>query len=226
MRERAQIQVYKRFLSIEYEVMKKVGIIGWRGMVGSCLMQRFEEEQDLESFKAYLFSRSLKGETSFLWPKANPQIKDSDSLDELREMDILLSCQGSDYTIQTLPKLRSSGWEGFWLDASSALRMNEDNIIVLDPLNARSIEEGIDKGVKNFSGGNCTVSLMLLALGGLVAKGHIEWISGHSYQAASGAGARAMLELMQQSSRLNSVFQDQGATDVLAWEKLAQGRSP
>lgn len=219
MREKAQIQVYKRFLSVEYVGMKKVGIIGWRGMVGSCLMERFETEGDLDLFECHLFSQSLKGETITRYPSASPKVKDSDSLDDLMQMDVLLSCQGAAYTKETLPRLRANNWPGFWLDASSALRMDEDSIIVLDPLNAQSIEKGIESGIKNYAGGNCTVSLMLLAIGGLFQEDLVEWVSGHSYQAASGAGARAMLELMQQSSRLSQNFNDNSALGVLDWEK-------
>lgn len=182
--------------------MKKVGIIGFRGMVGSVLMQRFKECGDFSHFTPVLFSTSEHGKNGQFG-----QIFDAKNLDELSALDILISCQGGDYTKEIHPKLRSRGWKGYWIDASSALRQKDNAIIILDPVNLGAIKKGIGSGVLDYVGGNCTVSLMLLALGGLFEKDLIEWISVTTYQAASGAGAANLKELINQMSYLGKTFE-------------------
>ena len=182
--------------------MKKVGLIGWRGMVGSVLMGRMRDERDFDHIEPVFFTTSnVGGSAPNLGPdigKDVPALKDANSVDELKAMDIIITCQGGDYTKEVYPKLMASGWKGYWIDAASTLRMNDDSIIILDPVNKNVIQDGIAKGIKTYVGGNCTVSLMLMAIGGLFDKGLIEWISPMTYQAASGAGARNMRELIQQ----------------------------
>lgn len=178
--------------------MKKIGIVGWRGMVGSVLMDRMETEKDLELFDAYFFSTSQKGEKAPNYKSSSEVLLDALSIDELSKMDIVLTCQGGDYTNEVYPKLRESGWDGYWIDAASALRMKENSTLILDPVNLSVIKDAIKEGKKDFIGPNCTVSLMLMAIGGLINSGHVEWITSMTYQAASGAGARNMLELLEQ----------------------------
>ena len=178
--------------------MMKVGIIGWRGMVGSVLMGRMKEEKDFDHIEPMFFTTSNIGGKGPDVGKGASTLKDAKSIDDLKKMDIVLTCQGGDYTNEVYPKLRAAGWKGFWIDAASALRMTSDSIIILDPVNMNVIKDGIAKGVKNYIGGNCTVSLMLMALGGLYEKGLVEWMSAMTYQAASGAGANNMRELIKQ----------------------------
>jgi aspartate-semialdehyde dehydrogenase len=176
----------------------KVGLIGWRGMVGSVLMQRMQAERDFDLIDAVFFSTSQAGAKGpALGGKPQP-VKDARSIDELARMDTLISCQGGDYTNEIYPKLRAAGWNGYWIDAASALRMQDDAVIILDPVNMDVIERALGNGVKNYIGGNCTVSLMLMALGGLFKAGLVEWMTAMTYQAASGAGAAQMRELVQQ----------------------------
>jgi aspartate-semialdehyde dehydrogenase len=178
--------------------MKRVGLIGWRGMVGSVLMQRMREEKDFDHFEPIFFTTSQAGKPGPDIGKDVPALKDANNIDELKAMDIIVTSQGGDYTKEVYPQLRNAGWNGYWIDAASALRMVDDSIIVLDPVNKDVIEKGVANGVKTFVGGNCTVSLMLMAIGGLFDKGLIEWITPMTYQAASGAGARNMRELIKQ----------------------------
>jgi aspartate-semialdehyde dehydrogenase len=178
--------------------MKRVGLIGWRGMVGSVLMGRMRDERDFDQIEPVFFTTSNPGGKGPDIGKDVPPLKDANSVDELRAMDIIITCQGGDYTKEVYPKLMASGWKGYWIDAASTLRMKDDAIIILDPVNKNVIEDGIAKGIRTYVGGNCTVSLMLMAIGGLFEKGLIEWISPMTYQAASGAGARNMRELIQQ----------------------------
>jgi aspartate-semialdehyde dehydrogenase len=178
--------------------MMKVGIIGWRGMVGSVLMGRMKEEKDFDHIEPMFFTTSNIGGKGPDVGKGASTLKDAKSIDDLKKMDIVLTCQGGDYTNEVYPKLRAAGWKGFWIDAASALRMTSGSIIILDPVNMNVIKDGISKGVKNYIGGNCTVSLMLMALGGLYEKGLVEWMSAMTYQAASGAGANNMRELIKQ----------------------------
>jgi aspartate-semialdehyde dehydrogenase len=184
--------------------MKKVGLIGWRGMVGSVLMGRMKEERDFDHIEPVFFTTSNPGGRGPDIGKEVPPLKDANSVDELKAMDVIITCQGGDYTKEVYPRLMASGWKGYWIDAASTLRMKDDAIIILDPVNKNVIQDGIATGVKTFVGGNCTVSLMLMAVGGLFDKGLIEWISPMTYQAASGAGARNMRELIQQMGAVNA----------------------
>jgi aspartate-semialdehyde dehydrogenase len=178
--------------------MKKVGLIGWRGMVGSVLLQRMNEESDFQDIDIYFFSTSQKGLTAPSFSKKNTKLLDAYDIDTLKELDILISCQGSDYTIKIHTKLRSAGWDGFWIDAASHLRLDKESMIVLDPINKKSILNNINNGIKNYIGGNCTVSLMLIAIHGLLDRKLVDWVNVMSYQAISGAGAAAMQELLDQ----------------------------
>lgn len=178
--------------------MMKVGFIGWRGMVGSVLMGRMREEKDFDLVEPLFFTTSNIGGKSPDIGKDAPPLKDAKNIDELKAMDTIVSCQGGEYTSDIYPKLRAAGWKGFWIDAASSLRMEKDSIIILDPVNRRVIDDGLTSGIKNYIGGNCTVSLMLMALGGLYEQGLVEWMSAMTYQAASGAGAKNMRELIMQ----------------------------
>ena len=184
--------------------MKRVGMIGWRGMVGSVLMQRMQEERDFDVIDPIFFTTSQAGKPGPNIGKDVPALKDANNLEELKAMDIIITCQGGDYTKEIYPKLREAGWKGYWIDAASTLRMKDDSIIVLDPVNLNVITEGISKGNKTYVGGNCTVSLMLMAIGGLFRQDLIEWISPMTYQAASGAGAQNMRELIQQMGAIHA----------------------
>jgi aspartate-semialdehyde dehydrogenase len=183
--------------------MLKVGLIGWRGMVGSVLMQRMRDENDFAVIDPVFFTTSNPGGKGPDIGKDVPPLKDAKDIAELKAMDAIISCQGGDYTKEVYEPLRAVGWKGYWIDAASALRMKDDAIIILDPVNRNVIQDGLAKGVKTYVGGNCTVSLMLMAIGGLFDKGLIEWISPMTYQAASGAGARNMRELIQQMGAVN-----------------------
>ena len=178
--------------------MMHVGFVGWRGMVGSVLMQRMQEENDFKEFNSTFFSTSQTGSPAPAFAGSPTVLKDAHNVPDLLAMDIILSCQGGDYTSDIYPKLRTAGWQGHWIDAASSLRMEEDAVIVLDPVNGDLIHDAFKKGNKNWIGGNCTVSLMLLALDGLFKKDLIEWVSSMTYQAASGAGAQNMRELISQ----------------------------
>ncbi len=178
--------------------MKKVGLVGWRGMVGSVLMGRMREEKDFDLIDPVFFTTSNPGGQGPDIGKEVPPLKDAMSIDELKAMDVIITCQGGDYTKEVYPQLMASGWKGYWIDAASTLRMVDDSIIVLDPVNKNVIQDGLANGIRTYVGGNCTVSLMLMAIGGLFEKGLVEWISPMTYQAASGAGARNMRELIKQ----------------------------
>jgi len=182
--------------------MKTVGLIGWRGMVGSVLMQRMRAEDDFAHIDPVFFTTSQVGEAGPDVGKAIPALKDAKDIDALKAMDIIISCQGGDYTKEVYPALRAAGWDGYWIDAASTLRMKDDSIIVLDPVNMNVIKDGLVNGIKTYVGGNCTVSLMMMALGGLFQRDLIEWITPMTYQAASGAGARNMRELLSQMGSL------------------------
>jgi aspartate-semialdehyde dehydrogenase len=188
--------------------MLKVGFIGWRGMVGSVLLERMIAEKDYAAIEARFFTTSNIGGKAPNIGKEVGALLDAYSITELSQLDCIVTTQGSDYTHQVLPELRKSGWSGYWLDASSALRMTEDAIIVLDPINRHNIDAGLKNGIKNYVGGNCTVSLMLLALDGLFKAGVIEWISSMTYQAASGAGANNIRELLVQSGAVYNSVKD------------------
>jgi len=178
--------------------MMRVGLIGWRGMVGSVLMQRMRDERDFDRIDPVFFSTSQAGGRAPAIGKDTPPLQDARDVDALAAMDAIISCQGGDYTSEIFPKLRAAGWRGYWIDAASTLRMAADSVIVLDPVNRDVIQDALAKGVKNYIGGNCTVSLMLMALGGLFKHQWVEWISPMTYQAASGAGAQNMRELLAQ----------------------------
>ncbi len=182
--------------------MATVGLIGWRGMVGSVLIERMRAERDFDLIKPVFFSTSQMGSRAPRIGKEAPPVKDARNLDELAAADILISCQGGDYTSEIHPKLRAAGWDGYWIDAASALRMERDAIIILDPVNRAVIDEALARGIRNYIGGNCTVSLMLMAIAGLVQAGLVEWLTAMTYQAASGAGAQHMRELVQQMGNL------------------------
>lgn len=183
--------------------MYKVGFVGWRGMVGSVLMNRMIEENDFQDFEPHFFTTSQTGEPGPDVGHGSTPLKNAADIELLAEMDAIVSCQGSGYTNRVFSELRSS-WQGYWIDAASALRMEDDALIVLDPVNRAVIDQGLNSGVKNYIGGNCTVSLMMMALGGLFERDLIEWITSMTYQAASGAGAKNMRELISQMGALAS----------------------
>ena len=189
--------------------MQKTGIVGWRGMVGSVLVGRMLEERDFDLIDPVFFSTSQAGGKGPDIGRATAPVADARSIDALKAMDIIISCQGGDYTNDIHPRLRAAGWSGYWIDAASALRMNDNAVIILDPVNRGVIDAAIQRGLKDYIGGNCTVSLMLIALHGLFKADLVEWMTAMTYQAASGAGAENMRELLAQmgdrkSTRLNS----------------------
>jgi len=198
--------------------MLKVGFIGWRGMVGSVLMDRMMEEDDFHGFEPLFASTSQIGQSGPEVGLDIPPLQDAFDIKTLSGMDIIVTCQGGDYTKKVYPALRSAGWNGYWVDAASSLRMENDSIIVLDPVNRHVIDKGLANGIKNYIGGNCTVSLMLMAVGGLFAKGYIEWITSMTYQASSGAGANNMRELVKQMgviSQAGEEFMSDPASSIL-----------
>lgn len=196
--------------------MKRVGLIGWRGMVGSVLMQRMLEERDFDLIEPVFFTTSNVGGQGPDIGKETAALKDAYSIDELKGLDVILTCQGGDYTNEVFPKLREAGWQGYWIDAASSLRMQDDAVIVLDPVNRRVIDQQLDAGTKNYIGGNCTVSLALMGLGGLFEAGLVEWMSAMTYQAASGAGAQNMRELIKQMGAINAAVADDLANPASA----------
>jgi aspartate-semialdehyde dehydrogenase len=186
----------------------KVGFVGWRGMVGSVLMERMQAENDFKDIEPVFFTTSNVGGAAPTVADNLPALKDAYSVEELKKLDAIVTCQGGDYTNEIFPKLRGDGWDGYWIDAASSLRMSDDAIIVLDPVNLDVIKNGLAKGVKNYIGGNCTVSLMLMGLGGLFKEGLVEWVTSMTYQAASGAGAQNMRELISQMGALHASVAD------------------
>ncbi|MGH1469996.1 MAG: aspartate-semialdehyde dehydrogenase [Cellvibrionaceae bacterium] len=187
----------------------RVGFVGWRGMVGSVLMQRMVAESDFKGIEPIFFTTSNIGGEGPAIGMDTPPLKDAKSISELLVMDVIISCQGGDYTQAVYPQLRKEGWDGYWIDAASTLRMSDQSIITLDPVNLDVIQNGIKDGVKEFIGGNCTVSLMLMGLGGLFREGLVEWASAMTYQAASGAGAAAMRELISQMGSIHDSVETQ-----------------
>ncbi|RRJ84927.1 aspartate-semialdehyde dehydrogenase [Aestuariirhabdus litorea] len=183
--------------------MLKVGFVGWRGMVGSVLMERMAQEGDFTGIEPVFFTTSQVGQQGPDIGQPIPALKDASDINELAEMDVVLTCQGGDYTKSVYGPLRDSGWKGYWIDAASSLRMDAQSVIVLDPVNRALIDRALDAGGKTFVGGNCTVSLMLMALGGLFEADAVEWLTSQTYQAASGAGAQNMRELLNQMGALN-----------------------
>jgi len=185
----------------------KVGIVGWRGMVGSVLLQRMAEEGDFGiGIEPVFFSTSQAGQPA---PMNAGTLKKAEDIEELKKLDIIITCQGGDYTKAVHPELRKQGWNGYWIDAASTLRMEENAVIILDPVNRNVIDKALANGQKDFIGGNCTVSLMLMALGGLFRAGLVEWLSSMTYQAASGAGAPNMRELLSQMGVLNGAVAEE-----------------
>jgi aspartate-semialdehyde dehydrogenase len=206
--------------------MKRVGLVGWRGMVGSVLMQRMREEGDFAHIEPVFFTTSNVGGKAPDFAAGAPALKDAKNIDELKSLDIIISCQGGDYTTEVFPKLREAGWKGHWIDAASTLRMKDDAVIILDPVNMDVIKDALAKGGRNWIGGNCTVSLMLMALGGLFKAGCIEWMSSMTYQAASGAGAQNMRELLSQMGEAHRVVKgllDDPASAILDIDREVAG---
>jgi aspartate-semialdehyde dehydrogenase len=214
--------------------MARVGFIGWRGMVGSVLMQRMLEEKDFTGYEPVFFTTSQVGGKGPAIGFDLPPLKDANDLKALASFDILVSCQGGDYTTAVYDKLRNAGFKGYWIDAASTLRMRDSSIIVLDPVNRDVIDRGLKNGIKDYIGGNCTVSLMLMALTGLFRRNLVEWISSMTYQAASGAGAKNMTELVAQMAHLSSAtaaaMKDPAATaldlDRIVTGELRGGKMP
>ncbi len=189
--------------------LQKVGLIGWRGMVGSVLMQRMQEEKDFDLIQPVFFTTSQKGQPAPNFAgKDCGVLEDAFDIEALKKLDVIITCQGGDYTKEVHPKLVEAGWAGYWIDAASALRMSQDSVVVLDPVNKDVIESSLNKGVKTFVGGNCTVSLMLMAIGGLFEKDLVEWVAPQTYQAASGAGAKNMRELIEQMGGIHADVKD------------------
>lgn len=183
----------------------RVGFIGWRGMVGSVLMQRMREEEDFAMIsESVFFSTSNVGGDPPNIGRESPCLKDANDIYALKSMDVIVSCQGGAYSDTVYPQLRTAGWRGYWVDAASVLRMEDNSIIILDPVNRAVIEEGLLRGVKDYVGGNCTVALMLMALGGLFHHDLVEWVTAMTYQAASGAGAQNMRELLSGMGAINT----------------------
>ncbi len=183
---------------------KLVGLVGWRGMVGSVLMDRMVEENDFELIEPLFFSTSNAGGKSPAMAKSETTLQDAFNIDALKRCDIIITAQGGDYTTAVFPKLRAAGWNGHWIDAASTLRMEKDAVIILDPVNMPVIKDALAKGSNNWIGGNCTVSCMLMGVGALYKAGLVEWMSTQTYQAASGGGAQHMRELLTQYGTLNA----------------------
>ncbi len=211
--------------------MLKVGFVGWRGMVGSVLMQRMMEENDFADIEPQFFTTSQIGGAAPNVGKDAPALKDANDIAELQKMDIIVTCQGGDYTSEVFPKIKTAGWAGHWVDAASTLRMNADAVIILDPVNMHVIEnalhqKGKDGRGKIWVGGNCTVSLMLMALNGLFEADLVEWATSMTYQAASGAGAQNMRELLNQmgeAHRVASEFLKDPASAILDIDREVAG---
>ena len=183
--------------------MLKVGLVGWRGMVGSVLMDRMRTENDFALIEPLFFTTSNVGGTAPVEAQGAP-LKSAKDIDALKLMDVVITCQGGEYTTEIYPQLRSAGWKGYWIDAAKTLRMNDDAVIVLDPVNMPVIKSALSKGVKDYIGGNCTVSCMLIGLSGLFKADLIEWMTSMTYQAASGGGATHMRELLTQYGALHA----------------------
>ena len=189
--------------------MIKVGMVGWRGMVGSVLMQRMVDENDFAQIDPVFFTTSNVGGSGPSIGKDVPTLQDASDIKALKACDVIVTCQGGDYTTDIHPRLRAAGWRGYWIDAASTLRMKHDAVIILDPVNLDVIKEGLTRGLRDFIGGNCTVSLMLMGLHGLFKAGIVEWITAMTYQAASGAGAQNMRELIAQMGAAHDAVRDQ-----------------
>lgn len=196
--------------------MKLIGFVGWRGMVGSVLMQRMQEENDFRDIEPVFFSTSNAGGRAPAMAKNETTLKDANDIDALKKCDMIVSAQGGSYTTEIFPKLRAAGWQGYWIDAASTLRMQDDARIVLDPVNLDVIKKGIKDGVKNFIGGNCTNSILLMGMGALFKENLVEWVSSMTYQAASGGGANNMRELLKGMGVIYDAVKDELATPASA----------
>ncbi|MFM7801841.1 MAG: aspartate-semialdehyde dehydrogenase, partial [Limnohabitans sp.] len=185
------------------KIGNRVGLVGWRGMVGSVLMDRMLSEKDFDLIEPVFFSTSNAGGAAPAMAKNETRLLDGNDIQALKACDIILTCQGGDYTSEVFPKLRAAGWSGHWIDAASTLRMKDDAVIILDPVNMPVIENALAKGGNNWIGGNCTVSCMLMGVGALYKAGLVEWMSTQTYQAASGGGAAHMRELLTQYGTIN-----------------------
>ena len=206
--------------------MKRVGLVGWRGMVGSVLMQRMREQNDFALIEPVFFTTSNPGGKPPAFATGAPPLRDARDINELKTLDIIISCQGGDYTTEVFPKLRAAGWKGHWIDAASSLRMKDDTVIILDPVNLDVIKDSLANGGRNWIGGNCTVSLMLMALGGLFKAGLVDWMTSMTYQAASGAGAQNMRELLAQMGETHRVVKnllDDPASAILDIDREVAG---
>ena len=202
--------------------MKRVGLVGWRGMVGSVLMQRMLEERDFDLIEPEFFTTSQVGGKGPAIGRDVPSLQDARNVDALKAMDIIISCQGGDYTTEVFPRLRAAGW----IDAASSLRMKDDAVIILDPVNLDVIKNALARGGRNWIGGNCTVSLMLMAIGELYRRDLVEWMSAMTYQAASGAGAQNMRELLTQMGEVHRVAKgllDDPASAILDIDREVAG---
>lgn len=186
-----------------------VGLVGWRGMVGSVLMQRMLDENDFSLFQPVFFSTSNAGGAAPKWADGAGPLQDAYDIDALKKLPIIVTAQGGDYTSAVYPKLRAAGWNGIWIDAASTLRMADNSVIVLDPVNRDVVDAALARGVKDFIGGNCTVSCMLMGLAGLFRNDLVEWMTSMTYQAASGGGAQHMRELLTQFGLLNASVKGQ-----------------
>jgi aspartate-semialdehyde dehydrogenase len=200
--------------------MLRVGMIGWRGMVGSVLMQRMREENDFNGLEARFFSTSSVGGAAPKEAANGGGLRDASDLRELAQCDVLISCQGGEYTTEVYGPLRKSGWKGYWIDAASTLRMSDDAAIILDPVNDGVIRDALARGLRAFIGGNCTVSLMLMAVSGLFKAGLVEWVTTMTYQAASGAGAAKMLELVKQMECLTDPTRANPSENALEVDRM------
>jgi aspartate-semialdehyde dehydrogenase len=195
---------------------KLVGLVGWRGMVGSVLMDRMAQEGDFDLIEPLFFSTSNAGGAAPAQARNETRLQNASDIGALSRCDIIITCQGGDYTKEVYPRLRAAGWKGHWIDAASALRMADDAVIILDPVNRHVIDQSLAQGGRNWIGGNCTVSLMLMAMGGLFQHKLVEWVSAMTYQAASGAGAQNMRELLQQMGALHDSVKDELADPASA----------
>jgi aspartate-semialdehyde dehydrogenase len=207
--------------------MALVGIVGWRGMVGSVLIDRMQQERDFALFEPLFFSTSNAGGAAPAMAKNERKLVDANDIKALSRCDIVITAQGGDYTNEVFPKLRAAGWKGHWIDAASALRMKDDAVIILDPVNMPVIKNALAKGTKNWIGGNCTVSCMLMGVGALFKAGLVEWLSTMTYQAASGGGAQHMRELLTQFGTLNAEVKallDNPASAILEIDRKLLGR--
>jgi aspartate-semialdehyde dehydrogenase len=185
--------------------MPRVGLVGWRGMVGSVLIDRMDAEGDFELIDPVFFSTSDAGGRA---PRGQATLLDATDLDALASMEVIITCQGGDYSNDVYPRLRKAGWNGYWIDAASALRMSDDTVIILDPVNKDVISASLEAGVRSFIGGNCTVSLMMMAISGLLQEDLVEWITAMTYQSASGGGAQHMRELLSQMGQIHGSVAD------------------